>query len=323
MRLADTPDPRRPRMSVRVPSGDTTCAAWHYPGRNRACVIMAGGFAVTKEPGTDPFARAFNDAGYTVLAFDYRHLGDSGGQPPLVLRLRDQRRDWDAAIAFAATLPEVDADKLAIWGFSVSGGIVLEVAARHPELAAAIAQTPNVDGPASARNAARHQRLGALLRFTDRAVLDAVGRRFGRPPKLVPLVGQPGTVALLTTPDAGDTERALNPDNRYPDWQQQVAAWSALRVGFYRPGRHARRVRCPLLVMVCDDDQSALARPAVRAVDRAPRGELIRLPGGHYAPFLDGYDDAVTAELSFLDRHLLEVNDGGGASTTEPQEASA
>ena len=37
-------------------SGDTECAAWHYPGTNGACVIMAGGGAVTKEPGTDLFA---------------------------------------------------------------------------------------------------------------------------------------------------------------------------------------------------------------------------------------------------------------------------
>ncbi len=73
-----------------------------------------------------------------------------------------------------------------------------------------------------------------------------------------------------------------------PDWQQEVAARSALRVGFYRPGRDAARVRCPLLVLVCDQDQTALAAPAVRAAGRAPHGELVRLPGGHYAPFLDG-----------------------------------
>jgi hypothetical protein len=39
------------RTKVRLTSGDTQCAAWHYPGTNGGCVIMAGGFAVTKEPG--------------------------------------------------------------------------------------------------------------------------------------------------------------------------------------------------------------------------------------------------------------------------------
>src|SRR3989442_1448002 len=37
------------REKVHFPSGDTTCAASHYPGTNGGCVIMAGGFAVTKE----------------------------------------------------------------------------------------------------------------------------------------------------------------------------------------------------------------------------------------------------------------------------------
>jgi len=124
----------------------------------------------------------------------------------------------------------------------------------------------------------------------------------------VPLGGAPGTVAVLTTPDVADSGPALNPDGRYPDWQQAVAARSALRLAFWLPGRWAARVRCPLLVLVCDQDRSALAGPAVRAARRAPGAELVRLPGGHYAPFLDGHEQTVAAELSFLRRHLLAVD---------------
>ncbi len=297
------------RERVQSISGDTECAAWHYPGANGACVIMAGGFAVTMGPGTDRFARRFNAAGFTVLAFDYRHLGDSGGQPRQIVRIGEQLADWHAAITFAPTLPGVDPARVAIWGFSASGGHVLRIAARHPKLAAAIAQTPNADGPVATRNAARHQRPVALLRFTGRAVLDALGSILGRAPRLVPLDGEPGTVAVLTTPDAVGGGRVLDPDGQYPEWQQQVAARSALRVGFYRPGRDAPRVRCPLLVLVCDQDQSALADPAARAAQRAPHAELVRLPGGHYAPFLDVHEQAVEAELSFLHRHLSQSAD--------------
>jgi uncharacterized protein len=152
----------------------------------------------------------------------------------------------------------------------------------------------------------RHQKPGALLRFTGLAVLDALGGLLHRPPLLVPLVSRPGNVALLTTPDALDGDRALNPNGRYPKWRQEVAARSALRVGFYRPGRAASQLQCPLLVVACDQDQSVLAAPAVRAAQRAPRGELIRMPGGHYAPFLGGHERAIEAELSFLPRHLVE-----------------
>jgi fermentation-respiration switch protein FrsA (DUF1100 family) len=296
------------REKVRFVSGNTECAAWHYPGTNGACVIMAGGFAVTKEPGTDLFARRFHDAGFAVLAFDYRRLGESGGQPRQVVRVRDQLADWQAAIGFAPNLPDVDPARLAIWSFSLSGGHIFPVAARNPGVAAAIAQTPNADGPAAARNAMRHTTPFALLRLTGRGVLDGLGGLVGRQPLLVPTTGEPGTVAVLSTPDAleGFRARALDPDNRYLDWQQVVAAGSALRVGFYRPGSSASRVRCPLLVLACDQDQSALPGPAVRAAQLAPRGELVRLPGGHYAPFMEAHEQAVEAELSFLRRHLLD-----------------
>jgi pimeloyl-ACP methyl ester carboxylesterase len=113
-------------------------------------------------------------------------------------------------------------------------------------------------------------------------------------------------MALLTTPDAQDSGPALNADNRYPDWRQAVAARAALQVSLYRPGRSAGRVRCPLLVVVCDQDQSALAAPAVRAARRAPHADLLRLPGGHYAPFLDQHEQTVDAELAFLFRHLVD-----------------
>src|SRR4051794_24586585 len=112
------------RQKTFFPSGDDRCAAWHYPGTNGACVVMAAGLAVAKEPGTDPFAGRFHEAGFSVLAFDFRRLGESGGQPRQVVRIGDQQADFRAAVAHARTLPEVDPAKVALWGFSLSGGHV-------------------------------------------------------------------------------------------------------------------------------------------------------------------------------------------------------
>jgi len=127
------------RTAVTFASGRDTCSAWHYPGSNGACVVMATGAAITKEPGADRFAARFHAAGFTVLSFDYRRFGDSGGTPRQVLRRREQVEDLKAAIAFAAHLSDVDEDRIAAWGFSLGGGYVLEVAGKL-KLAAAIAQ---------------------------------------------------------------------------------------------------------------------------------------------------------------------------------------
>ncbi len=119
----------RQREKVRFASGDTSCAAWHYPGVNGGCVIMAGGTSVTKEPASDLFAARFNDAGFAVLAFDHRRFGQSGGAPRQIVRFDEQVADWHAAIECAAALPDVDQDRISIWGFSLAGGHVFRVAA--------------------------------------------------------------------------------------------------------------------------------------------------------------------------------------------------
>ncbi|GAA1361722.1 alpha/beta hydrolase [Streptomyces beijiangensis] len=294
----------RKREKVRFASGDTSCAAWHYPGSNGGCVIMAGGTSVTKEPASDLFAARFNDAGFAVLAFDHRRFGESGGAPRQVVRIGEQLADWQAAIECAAGLPDVDPASISVWGFSLAGGHVFQVAAGHPKLASAIAQTPLVDGRAIAPHALSAMTTLALLRLFGRGIADALGSLVVRPPLLVPASGARGDVASLTTPDAMDAGRALDPDHRHPGWEQTVAARIVLRLGWYRPGRHASRIRCPLLVVVCDQDQSVLPGPAVSAARNAPESEVVHLTGRHYAPFLEAHEQAVEAEISFLEKHL-------------------
>lgn len=292
------------RRAVSFPVDGTRVAAWHYPGGDGSCVVMAGGFAVTKEPATDLFAARLNAAGFGVLAFDYRRLGASGGSPRQLVRVGEQLADWQAAIEYAATLPGVDPARIAVWGFSASAGHIFRIAARNPRLAAAVAQTPNAGGLAAARSAMGFQTPAASLRLTARGVLDAVGAVFGRAPLTVPLGAQPGTVAVLTTPDVADARRALDPDGVHTDWLQEVAARSVLRLAAYRPGRAASRIRCPLLVIVCENDKSAYPPAAVTSARRAPNAQLVRLPGGHYAPFLDAHEQAAAAQIEFLARHL-------------------
>lgn len=297
------------REGITFRSGTADCSAWHYRGSNGACVVMAGGAGVTKEPGTDRFAARFHAAGYSVLAFDYRHFGGSGGSPRQVVRIREQLADWEAALDCAASLPGVADGKIAGWGFSLAGGHLLRIAARrsdHRRLAAVIAQAPLADGAASMPHALRHETPGVVARFPLIALRDLARGLAGREPLLVPLAGPRGAVAVLTTPDATDGDRALNPGNAYPEWQQSIAARSVLPIGMYRPGSTASRIGCPLLAVISTDDQSVLAAPALKAARRAPGAEILQVEGGHYAAFLDQHETVVAAELSFLSRHLLQ-----------------
>src|SRR6516162_3444067 len=163
------------REGITFRSGTDDCAAWYYQGSNGACVVMAGRAGVTKEPATDRFAARFHAAGYSVLAFDHRHLGESGGTPRQVVRIREQLADWEAALDCAAALPGVEAGKIAGWGFSLAAGHLLRLAARPSDrhrLAAVIAQAPLADGAVSSPRALSHETPGVRARFPLIALRD-------------------------------------------------------------------------------------------------------------------------------------------------------
>ena len=64
-------------------SDGVRCAATIYrPGGATGptpAVVMAHGLTLTRRDGIPAFARHFAAAGYSVVAFDYRHWGDSDG----------------------------------------------------------------------------------------------------------------------------------------------------------------------------------------------------------------------------------------------------
>ncbi len=96
------------RRKVSFESAGVRCVAWHYQDDNAACIVMAAGLGVPKDPGTSLLAERFNRAGFSVLAFDYRRLGESAGKQRGLVRLGEQLTDFEAAVAHARTLPEVD-----------------------------------------------------------------------------------------------------------------------------------------------------------------------------------------------------------------------
>src|SRR4051794_6124540 len=139
------------RRDLTFPSGGDQCAAWFYEPEGgaaapAACVVLAHGFGGVRGARLDAFAERFAEAGLAALVFDYRHFGDSTGEPRQLLDIGRQLDDWRAAIAFARSLPEVDPDRVAAWGTSFSGGHVAVIAAEDPRLAAAISQGPYMDG---------------------------------------------------------------------------------------------------------------------------------------------------------------------------------
>lgn len=290
------------REDIRFEVGGTRCAAWLYRPlgiEKPACVIFGHGFAGFRQVRLDVVAERFVENGFAAFVFDYRHFGDSEGEPRQLLDIDQQLTDWRAAIEWVRNHPDLDASRICLWGTSFSGGHVLTVAADSDAVAAVIAQVPFVDGLASARlNGVRQG-----FRLAKAAVADWLAGRMDRPPRYVPAVGPPGSLAAMTTPDAEAGYLRLMPPGG--PWRADVAARVFLSLPFYRPIRHAAKIRCPVLFCLARNDSVTPMSAAVDAAKRTPRAEVREYPVGHFEIYFDEWFDRATGDqVEFLRRAL-------------------
>lgn len=290
------------RQNVEFLSAGERCGAWLYrpdSSQDTPVIVMAHGLGATKAMHLDAYAQRFTAAGYTCLVFDYRHFGESAGTPRQLLSVPKQLTDWEAAIAFARTLPGVDPDRVVTWGTSFGGGHSLTMAARDHRLAAAIAQCPFTDGIASAL--AVNPVTSAKVTLT--AIRDVIGAARGAGPRYLPSAGRPGEPSFMNAPDALPGISALGAEDA--DFDNRITARSAFDVLFYAPGRHTKDIRCPVFVALCDPDTVAPNGPARRQTSRASSAEVHSYPVGHFDIYFgEPFERAVTDYLDFLRRHV-------------------
>ncbi|MDX1876124.1 alpha/beta fold hydrolase [Mycolicibacterium sp. 120266] len=297
------------RLDVEFTSAGVTCRGWLYLPDTPApapIIVMAHGFGGIKEMRLDAYAERFRAAGYACLVFDYRHFGASDGEPRQLLDVERQLADWAAAIAFARSRRDVDSYRIILWGSSFSGGHVLSAAARDSNVAAVISQCPFTDGLVSVL---AMDRLSGL-RVGMRAVADIAAHVAGRPPVMLPIVGAPGSVAMMTAPDAAPAMVRMVPPG--VEWRNEVAARVALQVIRYRPGRDAANVHCPLLACVCSADSVAPADASLQHLEKAPEGDIRLYSQGHFDIY-DGaaFEQLISDQIGFLTQHVPLV----GSST--------
>jgi len=128
-------------------------------------IIMSHGWGGTAA-ALRPDAIVFAQAGFLVVAFDYRGWGNSdsrlilAGRKPdkqdgkLIAEVKevrevvdpiDQAADIMNAIHWSAGDKQCDPERLALWGSSFSGGHVVYVAARDPRVKAFVSQIGSMD----------------------------------------------------------------------------------------------------------------------------------------------------------------------------------
>jgi hypothetical protein len=293
------------RTDVTFESGKGSCAAWYYKqvdaGIDAPIIVMAHGFAGVRRLRLDSYAEKFADAGYRVLLFDYRHFGDSPGEPRQLLDIDRQLADWRSAVAYARSLSVDAPPRVVLWGTSLGGGHVLTTAASDERPTAVIAQVPHVSGIAASRS------VGLLMsvRLAALGLVDLCRAARGRSPYYIPAAGPPGKVAAMTTPDAVPGMNQLisqsNIGREIDALDLMVSARVILRIVRYAPGRRAALIECPVLVQIANQDAITPTRVADRVAKRIPDATIKHYDLEHFDPYVEPHFTGVVADqLAFL-----------------------
>jgi fermentation-respiration switch protein FrsA (DUF1100 family) len=243
------------RRNVEFMSDGSLCRAWLYTpdgiaGKRSAGIVMAHGFSGVKEMDLPRFAERFAAAGFTTLVFDYRTFGESEGEPRGQLFPQLQIEDYRNAITFLSLQPEVDPERIGVWGTSFSGGHVLHLGAFDRRLRAVVSQVPAVSVFANAQRIHHPEQLAHLQ---DMIAQDRVERyRTGKVGRM-PVVAPPGEPCML--PARSEYERLTRQSREAPSWRNFLTTESLEKILEYSPGATIRWIApTPLLLIVAGLD---------------------------------------------------------------------
>ena len=243
-------------------------------------VVMAGGWCYVKELIQPQYGAYFVDAGYAALIFDYRCFGESGGEPRQHIDPWDQIEDYRNAISFVATLPEVDASRIGIWGISYSGGHVLVVAATDPRVRCVVSNIPVVDGYRNMRRV--HGTMGfRALRSAIEA--DRKRRYTTGSGGMIPhaMLDNTNNLSTWPFPETYETFKVLK-EKEAPAYQNQSTIESTELLMYYSVAPFVSRIYdTPTLVVVAEEDDLTLWDLEIEAYNAIPtdKKRLVVVPG--------------------------------------------
>src|SRR5438034_1040012 len=134
------------------------------PGERRPAFMVLHGFGSNKDSGTSrAAAELFAALGYVALRFDMRGCGESEGTRGRVICL-EQVEDTRNALTYLQTRPEVQKDRIAVYGHSFGAAVAIYAAGVEPRIAACISSGGWGHGAKKFRK--QHESPEAWRRFT-------------------------------------------------------------------------------------------------------------------------------------------------------------
>ena len=266
-------------------------------GERRPAIILCHGYSGTKEVILPDFARIFAAAGYPTLCFDYRGFGGSGG-PKWRIIPHEQIQDIRNAITWIESQPEVDLQRIGIWGTSNGGALVISVAAADERVKCVVGQIGFGDGRRLLMDRFTQEEREEYLTFlrNDRRkrVLTGKGK-----------MGSPGELL-----NSDETRQAAAEALKYmPAIYCEISYESADAILEYRPIDVVDKISPRPLMLIAGDKDILCAPDGYRAAfDRAGEPKRwISYPVGHYDMYKPEWvEPSAVAAVEWFKEHLKQ-----------------
>lgn len=295
------------RRDITFTSQGLQCSGWLFvpddlgEGRQAPAIVMAHGFTGVKEQLPPEVVERFVAAGFVTLLFDYRYFGESEGEPRSQLFPLEQVEDYRNAITWLSEQPEVDPQRIGVWGTSFSGGLVLRVGTFDRRVKAVVAQAPSALNAESRRNMnpERFDLAGEFL------LQDRIARGKSGVVNYMKVVAPEGEPSVI--PGQAAYELFMSTRDMAPNWRNEITLESLERVREFDPVSLIHLLAPTALLMIPATRDDLIPVEAVRAAYQQA-GEpkaIVELPISHFEIYEEPWlSRAVGAAVDWFEKHL-------------------
>ena len=286
---------------VTLPSGPVHCAGDLYlpdasDSRPTAPGIVMGHSVTMVKEALRPHADYLVRAGFVVLALDYRTIGSSAGEPRGQWFPEQQVQDMRAGVSYLRRRPEVDPDRIGLWGHSTGAGVAVVAGAIDRRITCVAGQNPSMlDGWA------------ALQTSLGRAKLRGIRALLERDFELRYETGAGTSIPAIATDDPKLAGYVAQAEQLFPGFTNRMTVESLEHVLLWAPVHFlARLAPTPLLLVTGVDDEVHAIDEVLDAYERAHQPKRLELlPVDEFGLSIEpGLGQAMNLAADFFDQQL-------------------
>jgi len=286
--------------------GDLYTPAGVHTVQKFPAVIVGGSLSSVKEMMAAAYARELAGRGIIALAIDYRHYGESGGEPRQYEDPDEKVEDLSAAITYLQSRPDVA--RVGLLGVCTSGGNVLCAAAKDRRVGAVATVAAHLPEPAILGTVPVYG--GAVAVERHRADGRAARERYEHTGENTLIKCYHNTDS--TAAHVGDFDYYLDPrrGGGIPQWQNAFAVMGWEKWLNFDPVSQAPNVTAPTLMV--HSDGCALPDQARKVFGLLRGPKTLHWTKGDHFSFYDG-DKVVEAATVAAEHFRRYLDSAAGA----------